>query len=397
MAAETLIEWTTRRYADGTVVQGATFNPWLGCTKVSPACTHCYAERDNVRRGTLAWGPGGTRLMTGDGYWRDAEGWARRVPAGRRKLVFCASQADVGEEWDGPLMTFKGEAWFHRAGRPDFLVPVACSPRSDQPPSAERWAEVKAAAAAEGLYPATMADARRRLFRLMGYTAPALDWLVLTKRPEVLERLWPALQAEWRGAVSRRMADTRAADQYRGLTADRYAPAARFYDGSGLMPNVWFGVTVESPAYLHRLETAARVPAVRRFVSAEPLVASLSITPHLTAPPAFDADGRPAAPAGRPGINWVITGGESGPAARPAPADWYRGLRDEAFAAGVPFFFKQWGEEIDCRQMTPEQEAAAAPRGETVTHGTHFVRLGKKAAGRLLDGVQHHDIPDSVL
>lgn len=405
MAAETLIEWTTRRYTDpatgrvAEVVPGATMNPWLGCTKVSEACRFCYAERDNVRRGTLAWGPGGTRLMTSENYWRDAEGWARRVPAGRRKLVFCASQADVGEVWDGPLLTFTGDAWFHRAGRPDYLVQVPCSERSDRAPTPERWAEVVAAGAREGLQPATMDDARRRLFRLIGHTAPALDWLILTKRPETLLAQWRALAAEWRAAVTKRMADARGASKYRGLDADSFAPAARFYDGSGLMPNVWVGVTVESPAYLGRIDTACRIPAVRRFVSAEPLVAPLSLAAgsDLAPPPVYDAaGGRPEGEA-PPGINWVITGGESGNEARPAPAEWFRRLRDETAAAGVPFFFKQHGDVVECGQEPADERVAAAASPATDAHGVQFVRLGKKRAGRLLDGVEHYQMPDSVL
>ncbi len=102
-------------------------------------------------------------------------------------------------------------------------------------------------------------------------------------------------------------------------------------------PNIWMGVSVETPPYLSRLDQFRRVPAHVRFVSCEPLLADLGAL-SLT------------------GIDWVIVGGESGPGARPMEPTWVRGIRDQCVAAGVPFFFKQWG-------------------------GVH-----KKRAGRVLDG-----------
>lgn len=89
-------------------------------------------------------------------------------------------------------------------------------------------------------------------------------------------------------------------------------------------PNVWMGVSVETPDQLDRLEHLRTVPAALRFLSAEPLLAGL---------PGLDLDG----------IGWVITGGESGPAARPINPDWVRTIRDTCQDAGVAFFHKQWG------------------------------------------------------
>jgi protein gp37 len=93
--------------------------------------------------------------------------------------------------------------------------------------------------------------------------------------------------------------------------------------------NLWMGVSVENAAQLHRVDDLRAVPAAVRFVSCEPLLGP------LTGPgvPVLDLSG----------IGWVIAGGESGPGARPAHPDWVRGLREAAAAAGVPFFFKQWG------------------------------------------------------
>ncbi len=88
--------------------------------------------------------------------------------------------------------------------------------------------------------------------------------------------------------------------------------------------NVWLGVSVETARYLPRADTLRAVPAAVRFISAEPLLGPL--------------DGLALG-----GIGWVIAGGESGPGYRPPEAAWFRALRDQCAAAGVPFFFKQWG------------------------------------------------------
>ena len=130
MARDSPIEWT-----------GHTFNPWWGCTKVSPACDHCYAEVWARRTGHHVWGAGVHRRQLSDNYWDQPLRRDRAAEAtGRRARVFCASMADVFE-------------W-----RPDL-------------------------------------DALRdRLWCLVERT-PNLDWLLLTKRPELARRLTP-----WRAA-----------------------------------------------------------------------------------------------------------------------------------------------------------------------------------------------------
>ncbi len=88
--------------------------------------------------------------------------------------------------------------------------------------------------------------------------------------------------------------------------------------------NVWQGVTIESAAYVNRIDDLLQVPAAVRFLSLEPL---------LTPIPALQLQG----------IDWVIVGGESGTRHRPMQAEWARDIRDQCHDAGVPFFFKQWG------------------------------------------------------
>ena len=88
--------------------------------------------------------------------------------------------------------------------------------------------------------------------------------------------------------------------------------------------NVWMGVSVESQAYLPRIDLLRQTGAAVKFLSLEPLLGPL---------PALNLDG----------VHWVIVGGESGPGARPMAAEWARDVRDQCLAAGVPFHFKQWG------------------------------------------------------
>ncbi|HVP06145.1 MAG TPA: phage Gp37/Gp68 family protein, partial [Dehalococcoidia bacterium] len=106
--------------------------------------------------------------------------------------------------------------------------------------------------------------------------------------------------------------------------------------------NVWMGVSVENQRFTTRIDQLRTVPAAVRFLSCEPLLGALMLNLQ--------------------GIGWVIAGGESGPGARRMKPEWVRGIRDQCDAAGVPFFFKQWG-----------------------AYNEAGVRMGKHRSGRLLD------------
>jgi protein gp37 len=112
-------------------------------------------------------------------------------------------------------------------------------------------------------------------------------------------------------------------------------------------PNVWMGVSIENRRFVHRADRLREVPAAVRFISAEPLLGPLDN---------LDLEG----------IHWLIAGGESGPKHRPVRPEWVRAIRDECLAAGVPFFFKQWG------------------------------GLRSKSGGRLLDGREYSEMPPTV-
>lgn len=214
-----------------------TFSPWWGCHKVSEECAHCYSERDCKRWGFDVFGPESERRIFGDKHWREPFRWARRARKDGKKLrVFCASMGDVFE--DHPALPLQ----------------------------------------------------RSRLWDTVDATADVLHWLLLTKRPQNIERMLP--------------------------------PEIR--------DKVWLGTTAGTQrAADTRLDVLLRVPARLHFVSCEPLLEQVDIGKWLV----------PAR--GRAALGWLITGGESGPHARPVEDGWLRFLRDQARMAKVPFFLKQ--------------------------------------------------------
>lgn len=323
-----------------------TFNPWMGCTKVSPACANCYAERDwDKRYGKVKWGDGGTRVKTSVENWKKPLQWNRayeqaitawniECKSGEQRAldlgfvkplrprVFCASLADVFEAWTGPIHASEGD--------------IIIRPYLDRENTPEFWDTCEAETLKrdpQGWSPITMNDLRRELFKLIDAT-PHLDWLLLTKRPENISRMWPDNNLE--------------------KAAELWGKPGG-HDVLKYRSNVWLGASVESADYLGRIDTlkACGDLASVFFLSCEPVVGPMpTLGEHID------------------GIDWVISGGESGPAARPADPEWFRSLRDQCATAGVPFHFKQWGE-----------------------FDEHQTRVGKKAAGRLLDGVVHDAFP----
>jgi protein gp37 len=153
-------------------------------------------------------------------------------------------------------------------------------------------------------------------------------------------------------------------------------------DAEGPHPRIWLGVSVEDQkAADERIPLLLQTPAAVRWISAEPLLGPVDIHHRLGSCVFTEAD--PLA-TGR-GIDWVVVGGESGPKARPMQPEWARTLRDQCEAAGVAFLFKQWGE------WGPNWFNDDA--GQKIDGSEWMDRMGKKAAGRLLDGRQHDGYP----
>ena len=156
------------------------------------------------------------------------------------------------------------------------------------------------------------------------------------------------------------------------------------------LPNVWLGVTAENQEMAdERIPILLQIPAAIRFVSVEPMVGQADIDSYLI----VGAD-RPGSSM-RKGIDWVICGGETGPKARPMHPDWARTLRDQCQEAGVPFFFKQHGEYIH-ESQTPDNMTDYDPEyfyDREWPPG--FAKVGKKAAGCLLDGREWNEMPEA--
>jgi protein gp37 len=197
---------------------------------------------------------------------------------------------------------------------------------------------------------------------------------ILTKRPE-------------------RMRDYMASPRHRKeavLIASEEVELCGMEDCTWPIPNVWLGTSVEDPKSLHRIDTLRAVPAAVRFVSFEPLLANMG-------------------PVNLDGIGWAIVGGESGPGARPMDPKWARSLRDQCGQARVQFFFKQWGEWAPAwlgavgvvHGVRTEQWVTEGETGPGRGHELHqwsdtqaSIRVGKHAAGRLLDGIEWSEYPE---
>lgn len=173
-------------------------------------------------------------------------------------------------------------------------------------------------------------------------------------------------------------------------------------------PNVWLGATVVNQEEADRdIPKLLAVPARVRFLSIEPMLGSISLDAAF-----WSYEGPKHTARGL--LHWVICGGESGPHARPMHPDWARRLRVQCVEAGVPFLFKQWGEwvpvdrnadgtvdivdeivgDVDLPDGKRIRTEWLSPDGGIVGHS--FGRIGKKAAGRLLDGVEHNGFPASA-
>jgi protein gp37 len=207
MAENTNIEWATH-----------TWNPWLGCTKVSPGC---YAETlMDDRYGKVKWGPHGTRVKTSDAYWRKPIAWEKAAAKSGEQVRVFPSLCDVFEDWPGRIQDSKGhELWLENGlehaddGSQDF---------------------------AYRKQPMTIAECRRDLFALIDAT-PHLTWLLLTKRPENIRRMWP------------RSADPISGGEYIEICDPR--------------PNVWLGVSVENQEYAD-----SRIPELLKFRDLSPVL-----------------------------------------------------------------------------------------------------------------------------
>jgi len=163
------------------------------------------------------------------------------------------------------------------------------------------------------------------------------------------------------------------------------------------LPNVWLGISAERQQEAdERIPLLLQTPAAVRFISAEPLLGPIDLTAvKLDFMPGYFGDALQPHHVPHcdrhhryPGLDQVITGGESGPNARPSNPQWYRDIRDQCASAGVPYFHKQNGEWVSVSEVDGDGIHFQFPDGRTVR------RVGKKRAGRRLDGVEHNGMPE---
>lgn len=356
MSADTGISWCD-----------STFNPWMGCTKVSPACDHCYAERDTRRFGRVEWGAGKPRVRTSAANWKLPEQW-NRAP-----WVQCACG------WRGGLASLRSiseqEAHCPKCGTEEYDETrrrVFCASLAD-------WLDNEAPI--EWLV--DLLDLIRR--------TPNLDWLLLTKRI-----------GNWRARLT-------SAHGHFIESADRRELSGWIWGWlMGRAPaNVWLGSTVINQEEADRdVPKLLAVPARVRFLSIEPMLGPIKLDDDDQASYCLVTQREIAGDCGHGQcrsrgfletslLNWIICGGESGPHARPMHPAWVRSLRNQCAAAGVPFHFKQWGEwREDTGDGSIDSVLQAEQRGIHTFEGFGPVfRYGKKAAGRQLDGLEHNGFP----
>jgi protein gp37 len=365
MADRTAIEWTD-----------ATWNPLRGCTRVSEGCKNCYAEIMAARFSKPGqWGHGLATMARVHHTGKIDHRWTGKV-------ILVEDQLDQPLRWKRPRRIFVNSTsdLFHES------VP-------------DEWID--------------------RIFAVMAL-APQHTFQVLTKRPERMRAYIAGWRLQLAAAERNACVALAAADMMR--IPDGHPAFEGFGDpeepnvvlSRWPLPNVWLGTSIEDQATADaRIPQLLATPAAVRFVSAEPLLGPVDLTevahhrPDLRAFVIYDAlRGYGGFQGNRMNrLDWVIVGGESGPGARPMHPDWARSLRDQCQAAGVAFFFKQWGEWAPC-EMAPAGASAvkAVDFSGRVLAGAEAIgggiapvemmsRLGKGAAGRLLDGREWNQMP----
>ncbi|HEX3809571.1 MAG TPA: phage Gp37/Gp68 family protein [Rhizomicrobium sp.] len=222
-----------------------------------------------------------------------------------------------------------------------------------------------------------------RIFAVMAL-CPQHTFQILTKRPERMRAYLTEARAKFAGEMlgTYEMIVSAAMGKL-GLGPGQFRET--FPNGMPWpLPNVWLGTSCEDQATANaRSGPLFDTPAAVRFFSLEPLLGPIDM--HLGEDLSLTPD-------------WVIVGGESGPNARPMHPDWARSLRDQCAAAGVPFFFKQWGEWQHETQIGAAMVSLAQVWAATLhpwPDDTGSMRLGKKTAGRLLDGAEHNAYPEA--
>ena len=333
----TKIEWADR-----------VWNPITGCTKCSPACDNCYAERMSKR------------LAGRCGY----------PPLDPFAVTLHPDKTIEPLGWKKPARIFDGSMTdlFHPG------VPF-------------EWVD--------------------KMLVTIGLTGRHTH-MWLTKRPERMAEYFAQRDADGWMEHLEMLADVSLGEEA-GCSIGNAFHGHLFpqHNVGWPMRNLWLGTTIWDQESADRaVPILLSTPAGKRFVSIEPMLGPVvlrqpSVGGGITSALAPDSTVLPR-------LDWVICGGETGPGARPMHPDWPRSLRDQCQAAGVPFFFKQWGEWGTLEGSGAGGNTPVCYWDETIV-GTqpgwqsgissggqaHMVRLGKSKAGRVLDGRTWEEVPNA--
>jgi protein gp37 len=377
MSADTKIEWASKSW-----------NPMLGCDRVSPACDSCYAI-------------GQARIRESNPHPRVAAAFAGVV-----------HRTDHGLDWTGQVN----------------LLPE----RLGQPLGWKKPERIFVNSLSDLFHKDVPHDFIVKVFAIMALS-PHHTYLILTKRHARMRSVLQDISKrglmagiEFRSAMAWAVSKANP-DRIPGLPDD--AEHRVYFDTPWPLPNVHLGVSVENQQWANaRIPALLDTPAAVRWISAEPLLGPIRLSAAWVNMP---ATARPVELADLLGIglpnrlDWVVTGGETGAKARPSHPDWFRSLRDQCTASDVAFFFKQWGDWGPEPALDDEGRIVRGRRGQgwalandgtlyapgdlsypdgprrpeavRANHGrAHLVgtyRVGKKTAGRELDDREHNALP----
>ena len=341
------IEWTAE-----------TWNPIIGCSKASAGCANCSAENMANRQAHMRPDPKKNRYLDVIKI-EPAEGEKDKAAGWNGKTAFVESQLDKPLHWRKPrkISVCSMGDLFHES------VPF-------------EWID--------------------KIFATMAL-CPDHTFQILTKRPERTSEYLNERRADHSAAHIRVFQIMNTPDR-RGGRAGQCSRRLHHFPSEVNIPwplqNVWLGTSVENQAAAdERIPSLLKCPAALRFVSVEPMLGPVDLRRYIQLwddngsrefyeKEGWGYDDYSGGFIGLPdqtydpqaGLGWIICGGESGRKARRLEPQWVRSLRDQAASAGVPFMFKQWGE-FSSREMVPH-------------------RVGKKASGRELDGVEHLAFPE---
>ncbi|MEG6521108.1 DUF5131 family protein [Desulfotomaculum sp. 1211_IL3151] len=359
--ANTKIEWAE-----------AVWNPITGCSKISPGCANCYAERMSKRLVGRCGYPADEPFKVTVHPDKFVEPLRWRKP----KRVFVCSMGDlfhpdVKDEWILASLVAMGLTYEH-TGKMKEVSPGHHT----------------------GIY------------------KPKHTFMILTKRPERMKEFFNRLYSKSSDKEWENKAHNFATQLASGIGSPFPMNAIfGFYkwleDG---FPGLWLGVTAENQEQADkRIPILLEIPAAVRFVSVEPMLGPVDLTSLSLGSNRYGLDFKLNSltswetgynDKGNQRINrndefesldWVICGGETGPGARPMHPDWVRSLRDQCQGAGMPFFFKQWGDWI---HTSLEESQPFIDVEKEYDDSDYFIRVGKKKAGRILDGRTWEEFPE---